>query len=96
MFGSKPTFGGASTGFGGFGNTAQTSTFGATSSTNTFGAPATSAFGQPAASTGGLFGATNAQPQQAGKKSYRNSTVKYKRKSLFHIFISQCFVNKIT
>ena len=88
MFGSKPTFGGASTGFGGFGNTAQTSTFGATSSTNTFGAPATSAFGQPAASTGGLFGATNAQPQQAGK----TSTNLAKKKFIFTDF----FANKVT
>ena len=89
MFGSKPTFGGASTGFGGFGNTTQTSTFGATSSTNTFGAPATSAFGQPAASTGGLFGATNAQPQQAGK----TSTNLAKKRIHFHgIF----FANKVT
>ena len=70
MFGQKPTFGGASTGFGGFGNTSQTSTFGQTSSTNTFGT-GTTAFGQPAASTGGgLFGSSNTQAT-SGKKIYQ-------------------------
>ena len=73
MFGAKPTFGGGSTGFGGFGNNAQTSTFGATSSTNTFGT-GTSAFGQPAASTGGLFGASNTQTP-AGKKCEKNQSL---------------------
>ena len=73
MFGSKPTFGAASTGFGGGFGAAATSTpsFGAANPTqpvSTFG-QAPSAFGAPAgavSSAGGLFGSNTATNTQTG------------------------------